>query len=200
VRKEEFHSPIRGNFNQNLTKFLISESRKNGSLSVEFREKGNRGYVNKDLQEALVNYNLAIQYAPPNSKELGLGFANRSAVFQDQREFQHAIDDIQKALENYYPENLIEKLTKRKRICMEELGTTETTDAERESLSENSVDVSSEEGRRRIYCHEVLFRIKNPHKRIMGAADFVEIRENQEYGRFVVVTKNVSPGKSLLED
>lgn len=58
----------------------LNDDLKCNHKSDEFRHKGNAFYKNKNVNEALELYTQSISYALPNSEQLALGFANRSAA------------------------------------------------------------------------------------------------------------------------
>ena len=108
-------------------------------------------YQKNKLAEALEYYSLSICYAPhpppPNSfllhggpgggggnsndlssddsgfthEELALGYANRSAVLFQMREYDLCIRDITRAFDHSYPNNLMYKLFERKSRCLKAL-------------------------------------------------------------------------------
>ena len=101
---------------------------------------GNQVYQKNKLQEALDYYNQSICLAPhpppPNAflmhpvephdegythEELALGYANRSAVLFQLKEYELCIRDITRAFDNSYPNNLMYKLFERKARCLKAL-------------------------------------------------------------------------------
>ena len=54
-------------------------------------------------------------------EELALGFANRSAVLFQLKEYELCIRDITRAFDNSYPNNLMYKLFERKARCLKAL-------------------------------------------------------------------------------
>ena len=97
-------------------------------------------YQKNKLQEALDYYNQSICLAPhpppPNAflmhpvephdegythEELALGYANRSAVLFQLKEYELCIRDITRAFDNSYPNNLMYKLFERKARCLKAL-------------------------------------------------------------------------------
>jgi len=117
--------------------------------SQRLRNLGNQVYQKNRLQEALDLYTQSICLAPhpppPNSfvfqnmggdgggggggdggdghqyEELALGFANRSAVLFQMKEYELCIRDITRAFDNSYPNNLMYKLFERKARCLKAL-------------------------------------------------------------------------------
>ena len=113
---------------------------KDRSESQRLRNLGNHVYQKNKLQEALDYYNQSICLAPhpppPNAflmhpvephdegfthEELALGFANRSAVLFQLKEYDLCIRDITRAFDNSYPNNLMYKLFERKARCLKAL-------------------------------------------------------------------------------
>ena len=109
---------------------------------------GNQVYQKNKLLEALEYYSMSICYAPhpppPNSlllhggsgnptdmsatddagfthEELALGYANRSAVLFQMKEYDLCIRDITRAFDHSYPNNLMYKLFERKARCLKAL-------------------------------------------------------------------------------
>lgn len=111
---------------------------KDRNESQRLRNQGNQVYQKNKLTEALEMYTQSICLAPhpppPNSyvpeldieggfsyEELALGFANRSAVLFQMKEYDLCIRDITKAFDNSYPNNLMYKLFERKARCFRAL-------------------------------------------------------------------------------
>jgi len=117
--------------------------------SQRLRNQGNQVYQKNKLVEALELYTQSICLAPhpppsPNTfvfqnmpggggsdhddlggghqyEELALGFANRSAVLFQLKEYELCIRDITRAFDNSYPNNLMYKLFERKARCLKAL-------------------------------------------------------------------------------
>lgn len=119
-------------FNSIIEKYLESinfaDDQKSDEISELYRKKGNDFYAKKDSQNALNNYNLALLYAPHNSKSLFLAYSNRSAVFYDLNMLENCLDDLS-SCELHFEKNfkndksnsffnLILKLIKRKVNCL----------------------------------------------------------------------------------
>ncbi len=117
-------------------------AQKDRSESQRLRNLGNQVYQKNKLNEALDFYNQSICLAPhpppPNSflmhpadpgvhedgfthEELALGYANRSAVLFQLKEYELCIRDITRAFDNCYPNNLMYKLFERKARCLKAL-------------------------------------------------------------------------------
>eukprot|EP00095_Tigriopus_kingsejongensis_P007491 maker-scaffold580_size130538-snap-gene-0.31 protein:Tk07491 transcript:maker-scaffold580_size130538-snap-gene-0.31-mRNA-1 annotation:"set and mynd domain-containing protein 4-like" len=112
---------------------------KDRAESQRLRNLGNQVYQKNRLSEALEYYTQSISAAPhpppPNSfllhgteaedtfshEELALGYANRSAVLFQMKEYDLCIRDITRAFDNSYPNNLMYKLFERKARCSKAL-------------------------------------------------------------------------------
>lgn len=110
-------------------------SPKDRSESQKLRNLGNQVYQKNRLSEALEHYSQSICLAPhplpPNTylnhpqdqeetytyEELALGYANRSAVLFQMKEYELCIRDITRAFNYSYPNNLMYKLFERKSRC-----------------------------------------------------------------------------------
>ena len=86
-----FFSELIDNF---LNSINFCDDQKSDKLSEDYRKKGNNFYTKKDNLNALNNYNLALLYAPLNSKSLYLAYSNRSAVFYDLEMAEKCLDDV----------------------------------------------------------------------------------------------------------
>jgi len=114
-------------------------SPKDRAESQKLRTLGNQVYQKNRLSEALEYYSQSICLAPhplpPNTylnpiheqedsfsyEELALGYANRSAVLFQMKEYSLCIRDITRAFNYSYPNNLMYKLFERKARCQRAL-------------------------------------------------------------------------------
>jgi hypothetical protein len=88
--------------------------KKNPEKAQAFKDLGNESYKAKKLKDALQKYTKCIQFAPSDQDTLAIGFANRSAVFFQMKEYEKAILDIKRAMESGYPKGTRYKLLERK--------------------------------------------------------------------------------------
>lgn len=105
---------------------------KDTEKSNEFRQKGNDLYAKKRFEDAIIKYNVSIQYGvSPKMKTganseslqgLGTSYANRSAAFFQLNEFHLCLVDIENALDNGYSAALRPKLIERKLASLYRLG------------------------------------------------------------------------------
>ncbi|CAG2122256.1 unnamed protein product, partial [Medioppia subpectinata] len=110
---------------QFLSVTSAAKHRKYWEKAKEFRIEGNHSFRGKRFQEAIEAYTQAIITASiPNSSdtaeangELSLGFANRSAVFFQLKQYDNCLSDINNAFKYDYPLNAT-KLLLRKSNCL----------------------------------------------------------------------------------
>lgn len=107
---------------------------KDTSKAFEFRKLGNEHFVAKRFEEALLNYNQSIRYAPrvlaviddtatdenasQVDNDLALSYGNRSAVYFHMNEHRLSLSDIDRAFKFGYPKHLRHKLVERKLNCL----------------------------------------------------------------------------------
>lgn len=103
---------------------LEVESTKSTEEAVLMRNFGNDAFQLKDFQEALQMYTKSVAFAPPNTKELAVAFANRSAALFRLKRYEACLVDINRALnENHseLDESWKQKVLDRKRECVAKL-------------------------------------------------------------------------------
>lgn len=92
---------------------MSTGKKKSNVASDKAREKGNEYFCKKEYFEALTMYNEALRYAENNSKQLGLAYANRSAVFVKAKLYNECMENIRLARENNFPRENMAKLIER---------------------------------------------------------------------------------------
>lgn len=100
----------------------VEKTPKSSTASEKHRIEGNDAFRKKKDKFALQCYTASIAFAPNKSKELALGFANRSAVKFSSGEYSSCITDIDYALTGEYPDHLKYKLYERKGRCLQQMG------------------------------------------------------------------------------
>lgn len=99
----------------------ISEQEKSDVMAIILRQFGNEAYAEQDFVEALQLYNHSLGNAENGSEQLGFGYANRSAVFYQQGEYEFALYNIDLARKHNYPEAMMPKLQAREIKCKTQL-------------------------------------------------------------------------------
>ncbi|XP_039451251.1 SET and MYND domain-containing protein DDB_G0273589-like [Culex pipiens pallens] len=98
-----------------------TEVGKDNAKAVYHRKVGNFAYLEKRFDDALWSYNRSICFAENLSEHLGIGYANRSAIYYELGEYEVALYNIDLARKSNYPERLLPKLLAREANCKERL-------------------------------------------------------------------------------
>ncbi|KAF4521764.1 hypothetical protein B566_EDAN006283 [Ephemera danica] len=94
---------------------------KDKEKSEQFRTEGNSEYRNRNNQKALELYTKSIAYAPHDSSELHVAYANRSAVLRSMGKCRECLVDVKRALSHGYPKDKSFKLLIRELQCHRDL-------------------------------------------------------------------------------
>ncbi|XP_058461267.1 SET and MYND domain-containing protein 4-like isoform X4 [Malaya genurostris] len=107
-------------FQREFWPFPKTHPRKDEILANALRVKANGTYMNKSVEQEVVLrlYNESICHAPDKAEELGIGYANRSAVYFNQKQYNHCLDNILLAKANNYPTSKMQKLLEREQKCL----------------------------------------------------------------------------------
>jgi hypothetical protein len=76
---------------------------KDNKKAIEFRNDGNSKFYQNKFYEALISYNKSLCHAENNSENLGLAYANRSAVYLQLKQAEKCLENIQLARAHKYP-------------------------------------------------------------------------------------------------
>ncbi|KAK7072872.1 hypothetical protein SK128_011166 [Halocaridina rubra] len=177
----------------------IPISRKSKEDSEKFRKEGNKAFEKKNRSEALKLYNKSIVNAPHpplrigddiqadsqqkpdyETEALSLAYANRSAVLFELQQYEDCLSDIQRAMENGYPENLRQKLIKRKESC--------------------SIALNNPSGERKRLLTRYLVkppRISESNPAIPSLSNSVKMAVSSSVGRYLVAQREIKPGEVL---
>ena len=90
---------------------------KDDGKALQMRKKGNIHFVDLDYVGALDYYNRCLAFSTASSENLGLAYANRSAVYFNCGYYDECLENIELAIKHNYPERLMEKLLNRKEEC-----------------------------------------------------------------------------------
>lgn len=146
---------------------------KSSTTSGVLRGEGNEFYAQRKFFYALLKYNESLSYAELDTANLGLAYANRSAVYFEMKLYERCLRNIEYARKNHYPEENFEILKKREEKCKDLMKTS------REKLSDpwNTFKLSYP-----------------PHKQIPFIAECLEVQSNEKFGRFVVTNRQLRVG------
>ena len=152
---------------------IASRQLKCNIRSKRIRDEGNLFYQKFDHEGALEKYNESICNADLGSEHLGIGYANRSAVYFLMGRYDECMRSIIYAKQSNYPERLMPKLLERERKCMEvlKIGTKDTIPKRQEYK----------------LCYSA-------NEKIPFLADCVEVKESSEMGKGLYATKDIHIG------
>ena len=172
-----------------LNLFLFLEYKKNSDISTAFRNLGNESLERKLYRESIFSYNVALLFAPPNSPELGLAYANRSVPLHALGMTEEALTDIQLALDNNYP------LDKRGKLNIRKTNYQKLVMDRGMNNPDLETKLKSELEKRNCFYHE-MFRVKNPSPSAQAMEECVEIKSTELHGRLLVATTDIAMGMS----
>ncbi|CAH1376373.1 unnamed protein product [Tenebrio molitor] len=153
--------------------WLFKRDEKTDAAAVEHRKKGNIFYQLDDYRNALDCYTASIMTAK-SVEVLALAYGNRSAALFKLNLYRECLTDIERALQNGYPDHLKPKLIARRRYC-------EVQQVEPKKYYQPPPKISESE--------------RNPL--IQSAKNCVKIVKNVKWGRHVVATRDIKVGEVL---
>ncbi|KAI5700775.1 hypothetical protein M8J75_002758 [Diaphorina citri] len=99
----------------------MTSSAKSACKSITYRQLGNDKFKTGDDCGAFELYSKSILFAPPNSPEMALAYANRSATEFHLEHYKDCMADVEQAIAHGYSENGKYKLIARKGKCLMKL-------------------------------------------------------------------------------
>lgn len=156
---------------------------KSDEKSGELRTLGNKYFSlkNKDYFKALEFYNQSICYALPKSEQLGIGYANRSAIYFEWKKYEICLENIELAKQAGYPERLMEKLLKREAECHRLL-----------NANNNESETNQEE---LVLLPKLSYP---PHPDLPFIAECLELKESNQFGRYIVSNRDLKVGQVVV--
>lgn len=148
---------------------------KSNERSVQLRKEGNQLYSNRKFFDSLLKYNESLCLAPVGSENLGLAFANRSAVYCELKLFANCLKNIDLAKAHNYPQKDFAVLEKRAAKCHESL-----------KQQTKLVDPWS--------FFKLSFKC---NRKLPCAIDCLEFRVSEKYGKHIVTNQALRVGDIL---
>lgn len=157
---------------------LVLRRSKDNAYAKAMRLKGNHMFQQGDdkMFRAMKLYNESICFAETGSEDLGIGYANRSAVYFKWRMHDACLKNILLAKNSAYPKNLMDKLMKREADCI----------ALKNMATEDDNTLS--------FGPMLSFK---PHPDVPYIGDLLSVKKNIEFGRYVVTNQDVKAGQIL---
>lgn len=196
---------------------INTKREKSNQLSKRFREQGNKTFSSiptlgiRGIDTALEEYTKCIAYATPGSEAMAFGYANRSAVLDKVNRPVECLEDIERALQNNYPEFSKPKLLIRRAKCYKELANENYIHAKfwlyKVPLNDPTCSLLVRQlksyplltDREKILDEgSLLPEVKSPSSKYPCASDAVDIGYSRYYGRQIVATRDIDPGEILI--
>ncbi|XP_031633952.1 uncharacterized protein LOC116347495 [Contarinia nasturtii] len=152
----------------------VLETQKNNQISSELRIAGNSLFSKKDWLGALAKYNESLRYAEIDTENISTAYGNRSACLFHLKLFQKCLVDIEFAIKS---NKWLSKLEKRKVESLRLMNNDEAKNDFEIEIPELSYEVD---------------------ENFPGMANVLEIKKNDEFGRYIVARSNVPVGKTIL--
>ncbi|XP_070496813.1 SET and MYND domain-containing protein 4-like [Chironomus tepperi] len=146
---------------------------KSNQTSNILRQEGNDFYKKREFFLALLKYNQSLCYAESESENLGLAYANRSAVYFEMKLHDQCLKNIDLAEKNSYPKLNFEILNQRRAKC------TELTTKKSQNVFKLSLPAS---------------------RKLPFIANCLKIENNEKYGRHIITTADLSVGDIIAID
>ncbi|XP_055476279.1 SET and MYND domain-containing protein 4 isoform X1 [Psammomys obesus] len=192
-----------------------------------YREEGNKKFQEKDYTGAAVLYSKGVSHSRPNTEDISLCYANRSAALFRLGQYEACLKDIVRAGVHGLPERLQPKMMLRKAECLVNLGRPQEarqaiSDLESNLAAKPSLGLSSHKILQRNLEHLKMkiqekenlpeafpaaltkafeeMALEEENKQISGASLSVGLCTDPLKGRHLVATKDILPGELLLKE
>lgn len=153
---------------------------KDEDKAIVARNEGNQHFAAGNLAQALECYNRSLCFCFPYSENLSIAYANRSAVYLRSGHYKHCLDNIQKALDNNYPDRLTPKLLERKAQCVTRMK-----------------EINNNKNKGEVPPYEAKLSFES-HPNIPHMANAIALAANDKYGRHLVAKIDLKPGEIVM--
>lgn len=186
-----------------------------------YREEGNKKFQEKDYMGATVLYSKGVSHSRPNTEDISLCYANRSAALFHLGQYETCLQDIIRAQMHGYPERLQPKMMLRKAECLVTLGRLQEAGQTISDL-ESNLAASQSKIIQRTLCHlkmkvrekETLTEtspaaptkafenmdLREKNEQISSATSSVSLCIDPLKGRYLIATKDILPGELLVRE
>lgn len=152
---------------------------KSNKKASEVRQVGNRLFLANDFRAAAEKYNESICWAEGKDEDLGIGYANRSAIYYEMEQYEFSLNNIELAKKHNYPQRLMAKLLAREINCKNKMKIEHSKPTQRCLKLEMNLDA-------------------NPKIPFMAAG--IEQKVLPSYGRSMVAERAFKAGDVLLQE
>lgn len=148
-------------------------SAKSNVHAEKFREIGNEFFKDSKFFEALLAFNKSLCFAESNTIQAALTYEARSKVFLKLHQYEKCLNNIRTAKNCGLPRENTDEVDKMEENCRKLM----------ESGKDPTRDI------------EEFFKLSYPpNSKIPFLVECLELRENEEFGRFIVTTQDLHPG------
>nr|XP_012596225.1 SET and MYND domain-containing protein 4 isoform X2 [Microcebus murinus] len=192
-----------------------------------YREEGNKKFQEKDYAGAAVLYSKGVSHSKPNTEDISLCYANRSAALFHLGQYETCLKDIIKAQTHGYPERLQPKIMLRKAECLVTMGRLQEASQTISDLESNFTakpalaDSPFQSLQRNLHHLKMKIQEKKNLTETFPAAlakafEDMDLREENEQissasssvtlctdplkGRYLIATKDILPGELLVKE
>ncbi|XP_032119324.1 SET and MYND domain-containing protein 4 isoform X1 [Sapajus apella] len=200
---------------------------KDSGAPLFYREEGNKKFQEKDYTVAAVLYSKGVSHSRPNTEDMSLCYANRSAALFHLGQYETCLKDIIRAQTHGYPERLQPKIMLRKAECLVALGRLQEarrtiSDLERNfPASPTLADFPSQSVQRNLHHLKMKVQEKEnlpetfpaalaktlegvdlgeENKQLSNASSSVGLCMDPLKGRCLVATREILPGEPLVKE
>ncbi|XP_043820383.1 SET and MYND domain-containing protein 4 isoform X2 [Dromiciops gliroides] len=193
-----------------------------------YKEEGNKAFQKKAYEAAAILYSKGTSHARPNTEEMSLCLANRSAAFFHLAQYETCLEDIGRAQTHGYPEQLQPKLMLREAECLVALGRQQEASLAIHVLEQTMAAQQARTGaphlqalQRRLRhlktraqedkgpaeahpitlaCASKEVNLSAKNTQIPSASSSVSLCSDPSRGRYLIATKDVLPGELLVKE
>ena len=152
---------------------LIMSKFKRNDKSEILRNEGNGFYGLRQFHSALIKYNESLCWAESGSVNLGLAYANKSAVYFEMSLYERCLKNIELAKVNQYPKNNFATLIKREEKC--------------EELIKQQI--------KKLSTPWDFFKLSYPrNKKIPFIVECLEVQHSDQFGRYITANQPLKVG------
>uniref|UniRef100_A0A0D9RMZ7 Protein-lysine N-methyltransferase SMYD4 n=1 Tax=Chlorocebus sabaeus TaxID=60711 RepID=A0A0D9RMZ7_CHLSB len=200
---------------------------KDSDAPLFYREQGNKKFQEKDYTGAAVLYSKGVSHSRPNTEDMSLCYANRSAALFHLGQYETCLKDISRAQMHGYPERLQPKIMLRKAECLVALGRLQEAsqtvgDLERNfTATPTLADVPPQTLQRNLHHLKMKLQekesptetlpatlaktledvaLRGENERLSNASSSVGLCIDPLKGRYLVATKEILPGELLVRE
>lgn len=147
---------------------------KSDTKSVELRKEGNELYKERKFIESMLKYNESLCYSINDSENLGIVYANRSAVCFEMKKYSECLFNIKLAMLHNYPTTNHHILMSREEKCLNLM---------RKNNNRNKWDF-----------FKLSFKARKTNPQF---ADILELKFSEKFGRFIGAKEDIRAGSIL---